>query len=237
MTQDQFEQAVRNYWTLRELQAAEQAATGQVDAGTRGEATGGGHFDPIVELLEQTFIEAGVPPASVRRSTGVELPGFYRPTKKWNLVVVDRGRLIAAIELKSQAGPSFGNNFNNRIEEALGSATDIWEAYEKNAFGDVRPWLGYLFLLEDSPRSTAPVRLPQNPLFPVDPVFHNTSYKDRYRILCKRLLHERLYDAVCFVTASKDLTAAVNQPDREFSFASFVAAIRGRTKYIEELPY
>lgn len=25
------------------------------------------------------------------------------------------GRLIAAIELKSQVGPSFGNNFNNRL--------------------------------------------------------------------------------------------------------------------------
>ncbi len=39
--------------------------------------------------------------------------------KKWDLLVVE-GCLIAAIEFKSQVG-SFGNNYNNRTEEALGS--------------------------------------------------------------------------------------------------------------------
>jgi hypothetical protein len=38
------------------------------------------------------------------------------------------------MEFKSQIGPSFGNNFNNRTEEALGSATDIWAAYREGAF-------------------------------------------------------------------------------------------------------
>ena len=55
---------------------------------------------------------------------------FYRPTKKWDLVVIDRGMLVAAVELKSQVGPSFGNNFNNRTEEAIGNAVDVWRAYE-----------------------------------------------------------------------------------------------------------
>jgi hypothetical protein len=27
--------------------------------------------------------------------------------------------------------PSFGNNFNNRSEEAIGSASDIWIAYRE----------------------------------------------------------------------------------------------------------
>jgi hypothetical protein len=39
-------------------------------------------------------------------------------------VVVHQRNLIAAIELKSQVGPSFSNNFNNRIEEALGSVAE-----------------------------------------------------------------------------------------------------------------
>ena len=62
----------------------------------------------------------------------MELPGFYRPTKKWDLVVVRDGRLCAAIEMKSQVGPSFGNNFNNRTEEAVGSSVDLWRAYQSS---------------------------------------------------------------------------------------------------------
>ena len=63
------------------------------------------------------------------RKKRLQLPGFFRPTKEWDLVVVKNGHLIAAIEAKSQVGPSFGNNFNNRTEEAMGSALDIWTAF------------------------------------------------------------------------------------------------------------
>ena len=51
------------------------------------------------------------------------LPGFFRPTKLWDLLVINQGKLIAAIEFKSQVGPSFGNNANNRCEEALGNGS------------------------------------------------------------------------------------------------------------------
>jgi hypothetical protein len=47
--------------------------------------------------------------------------------------VVADGRLLAGVEFKSQVG-SFGNNYNNRTEEAIGSATDIWAAYREGAF-------------------------------------------------------------------------------------------------------
>lgn len=47
---------------------------------------------------------------------------YFRPNKKWDLLVVDNNELVIAIEFKSQVGPSFGNNFNNRTEEAMGSA-------------------------------------------------------------------------------------------------------------------
>lgn len=42
--------------------------------------------------------------------------------------------MIAAVELKSQVGPSFGNNCNNRTEEAIGTAHDFWTAYREGAF-------------------------------------------------------------------------------------------------------
>jgi hypothetical protein len=232
--QQAFERAIRSYWDVRASQAAKQLESGKVDAGTRGQATGGAHLDAITQLLEDVFVAAGFPKSSIRRSSGIELPGYYRPTKKWDLVVIDQNRLVAAIELKSQVGPSFGNNFNNRIEEALGSATDVWEAYEKGTFGSVRPWLGYFFLLEETRKSTTPVRLAKS-VFPVDKIFENTSYKDRYRILCTRLVRERLYDAACFVTSSNDPDEPIHQPDPEVGFENFAAAIAGRAAYIQAL--
>jgi hypothetical protein len=49
-----------------------------------------------------------------------------------------------------QVDPFFGNNFNSRSEEAIGSATDIWVAYREGRFGKKpAPFLGYFFLLED----------------------------------------------------------------------------------------
>jgi len=58
----------------------------------------------------------GLAKAQVLRNGRVlTLPGFFRPTKLWDLLVLHEGRLVAALEFKSQVG-SFGNNFNNRDE-------------------------------------------------------------------------------------------------------------------------
>jgi len=226
--------AIRSSWTVRNNQAAKQIAAGIVDAGTRGTVTGGGHLDDLAILIEELFIENGFPPETIRRSNGVELPGFYRPTKKWDLVVIDDGILVAAIELKSQVGPSFGNNFNNRTEEAIGNAVDLRRAYEAGSIGRVPPWLGYVFMLEESPRSTASVRIAATP-FQADSAFSNMSYKERYRILCSRLVSDGLYDAACFVTSTKDPELPIHEPDPALSFNALRSAITARAAYIREL--
>lgn len=227
MDQGSFEVAVRRYWVVREGQAQKQRETGRVDAGLRGAVTGGAHMDAMAELMESIFIDAGFAPSSISRGSAIELPGYFRPEKKWDLVVVHGDALAAAIEFKSQVGPSFGNNYNNRTEEAIGNATDIWTAYREGRFGTVRPWLGYLFLLEEAPSSTRPVRVKQ-PFFEVDPIFIDASYKKRYEILCRRLVLERLYDAACFVSASADPSSPIYEPSSDLSFMAFARAIRAR---------
>lgn len=169
----------------------------------------------------------GPSPPEERSASSVELPGYCRPEKKWDLVVVDGDALAAAIEFKSQVGPSFGNNYNNRSEEAIGNAIDIWTAYREGRFGTVRPWLGYLFLLEEAAGSVRPVRVRQ-PFFEVDSVFIDASYKKRYEILCRRLVLERLYDAACFITASADPSSAIHEPAPDLTFMAFAKAIRAR---------
>src|SRR5437867_7599342 len=137
-------------------------------------------------------------------STSQRLPGFFRPTKEWDLLVVRDGELILALEAKSQVGPSFGNNFNNRTEEAMGSALDLWTAFRESAFGSaVRPWIGYMFLLENSPRSTAPVGV-KEPHFKVFPEFRNSSYAKRYELFCRRLVRERHYDCSAFLMSNPE---------------------------------
>jgi hypothetical protein len=51
-----------------------------------------------------------------------------------------RNTLVAAFELKALGGPSFGNNYNNRVEEALGSAVDLRRAALADLFPGEKPW-------------------------------------------------------------------------------------------------
>lgn len=222
--------AIQCFWEARERQQRRQVERGTIDAGSRGAVTGGTQMDALEALLADLLGEAGIPRLDVRARTALALPGYYRPEKKWDLVAVSEGRLVAAIELKSQVGPSFGNNFNNRAEEAIGSATDLWVAYREGRFGTApTPFLGYFFLLEDCPAVKTRVRN-YEPYFHVDPAFRETSYCQRYEILCRRLVRERLYSAACLVLATKAIAgsqAQVTQPAEDISFARFATALRG----------
>lgn len=108
--------------------------------------------------------------------------------------------LVAAIV---HDGGLFGNNFNNRVEEALGNATDLWTAYGEGVFKpSQKPWLGYFFMLEEHEKSVRPTqRINLNP-FKVDEAFQQLSYAKRYELVCERLVRERLYDAACFFTSN-----------------------------------
>ncbi|MCK5100207.1 MAG: restriction endonuclease, partial [Desulfobacteraceae bacterium] len=149
---DKVAEAVEHFWRIRLKQDKSQGSTsGKRDAGNRSAVTGGAQLDGFIHLLGSILEDAGLPNHTIFKKKTV-LPGYFRPTKNWDLVAVIDGELIASIEFKSHVGPSFGNNFNNRVEEALGSATDIWTAYREGAFKpSQKPWLGWLMLLEDAP--------------------------------------------------------------------------------------
>jgi hypothetical protein len=177
----------------------------------------------------------------VRTRTALELPGYFRATKKWDLIVVSEGHLVLAMEFKSQAGKSIGNNVNNRTEEAVGSAKDIWTAFREGRFGSSpTPFLGYFFLLEDRDNVKKPVGN-KEPYFPVDPMFRGeskeskkgvpryegVSYGKRYELLCRRLVLERLYNSACFIMATNSRTTQITQPAEDLKFRRLAAALRG----------
>jgi hypothetical protein len=115
---------------------------------------------------------------------------------------MNEGRLVAAVELKSQVG-SFGNNFNNRTEEAIGTAHDFWTAYREGAFGrHPRPFVGWMMMVEDAPESRSSVR-DASPHFQVLPEFQGASYLKRYDILCQKLVQEQLYTTASVLASSR----------------------------------
>jgi len=219
-----FHEAVQAFWDARDRQQQAQITAGRIDAGTRGAVTGGAQMGALEVLLTDVLVSAGLPRSDIRARTALELPGYYRPEKKWDLLVISAGRLVMAVEFKSQVGPSFGNNFNNRTEEAIGNAEDIWTAYREGRFGRHRaPLLGYFFLLEDCARVHAPIKVAE-PYFKVDPVFEGASYAKRYEVLCERLVLERKYTAACLTLATKASPTEVSFPVGTLSFRQFAAA-------------
>lgn len=197
-------QAVAHYWKTRMSQRARQLEKGRADQGLRSAVTGGAQMDGFIDLFTSLIVAAGIPEQFVFRKRAIELPGFFRPTKEWDLLVVRDKTLLAAIEAKSQVGPSFGNNFNNRTEEAMGSALDFWTAYRERAYLDSpQPFLGYFFMLEDCEASVRPVRV-QEPHFHVFPDFVGASYMRRYELFCRRLVLERHYTAAAFLSSTPE---------------------------------
>lgn len=113
--------AVKAFWGGRASAAQKQLVSGKVDQGSRGAVTGGKNMDGFIQIVTDLVHANGFSHAEIHLKRNVlTLPGYFRPTKLWDLLILNQGRLIAALEFKSQVGPSFGNNFNNRTEEAIG---------------------------------------------------------------------------------------------------------------------
>lgn len=222
--QERLRFAVIGYWTGRSGQAGKQADG--TDHGRRGEVTGGRHLRAYEKLFEELFRAAGFQEHEIRKGSRVDIPGYYRPTKQWDLLAIRGQRLCAALELKSQVGPSFGNNANNRTEEAIGNAQDVWLAYREGLLGTHQPWLGYFFFLEDAEGSTKPVSAGCS-TFKIDPIFERASYARRYEILCERLVLERNYNAAALVLAPRGEEGTFREPNEALSMRHFIKALWG----------
>lgn len=205
--------AVKHFWKSRSL------TKNNSQEGSRGSVIGGKNLVGFSNLIKTVAHFCGFKDECVIISgnKNLTIPGYFRPTKMWDSIVIYKGRLIAAFELKSQVG-SFGNNFNNRSEESIGSATDFWTAYREKIFeisnyskqlfekvekSDYKkPFLGYLMLLEECVDSTSNVKVEEEH-FKVFPHFKNASYAKRYQILCEKLVLDSLYSSACLIMSNK----------------------------------
>ncbi len=188
--------AIKSFWDTKQRQLASSG-----DSSNRGAVVGGRQLDAFANLLKIIAVEQGVPVECIYTSQAY-LPGYFRSSKDWDfLIIAPNKKLIAAVELKSQIG-SYGNNFNNRAEESIGSAVDFWTAFRENQFpGQTVPWIGYLTVVGKDEGSVNPVRNNESH-YPVLPEFKSASYLDRYRILCQKLILERHYSMAALICTS-----------------------------------
>lgn len=227
--------AVREFWSGRG------SATGNTQGGARDAVVGGKNMNGFVEVVRQVVAHCGLPDTALRtRKSQAVLPGYFRATKNWDVLVIHGNRLLGVFEFKSQVG-SFGNNFNNRSEEVIGSAADLWVAHYHGAYGpgphksrigvsehspallnrafatDPRPpFLAWLMLLEECNGSMTCVRCDE-PNFKVFEEFQEASYARRYQILCERLMERQLYSA-----AALELTPTNSDQHRSLSTSTSI---------------
>lgn len=222
--------AVKVFWRNRAAARKNQIESGKANQGERAGVTAGKNMDGFLALLLDVIRANGLAHAEIRRNRAVlTLPGYFRPTKLWDLLVIHKGQLIAAIELKSQVGPSFGNNFNNRTEEAIGTALDLWTAYREGAFGkQPRPFVGWMMMVEDAPGSRRPVR-DSSPHFPVFDDFKEASYLKRYDVLCQRLVQEQIYTTASVIASERNAvtTGKFSDLSSMTSLKTFITTLAG----------
>lgn len=223
-------EATMAFWGNREKARQKQIEAGKADQGERAGVTAGKNMDGFIALVIDLIDANGLAHAEIHQQRAVlTLPGYFRPTKLWDLLVINEGRLVAAVELKSQVGPSFGNNFNNRTEEAIGTAHDLWTAYREGAFGKhPRPFIGWMMMVEDAPESRRTVS-DRSPHFPVFKEFHGASYLKRYDILCQRLVQEQLYTTASVLASPRSAAATgdFSEMSELTSLKTFVTSFAG----------
>ncbi|MGW1277906.1 PaeR7I family type II restriction endonuclease [Streptomyces tsukubensis] len=231
MQSEVIQQAVEDFWSKRSKQRKSQKDGGKAG----GEARANGHIKGFENAVREIFLDCDIPAEGIRTGKPY-LPGYYRVRKQWDLVVLYKGVLVAALEFKSQVG-SVGKNFNNRFEEALGSATDLAAAQKKNGpFGAVPPWLGYVFVLEETDE-TEKLNRQSHALFDIDPAFKGISYTQRYQEMISRFVGENVYDIGWFITTQRAGNGNITykEPLPTATARTLQVAIEGRINLVKAM--
>jgi hypothetical protein len=207
---DKIAEAIKNFWRIREEKSTQSGKT----------------LDSFINILECVVRDNGLPDAEVLKGNKAVVPGYYRPRKGWDFVVINEGKLIAIIELKSIAS-SFGNNTNNRCEEAIGSSYDLQKALNEKVIPyEVKVFKGYLILIEDCPSTNRDVNIHNMRYFKpmsdfliepekLDEIYIKNkngeypyqvpgiSYIQRLNFMCNRFMHESIYSAASIITSPR----------------------------------
>lgn len=225
------ELALRDWVTVRGSQAAQSKANGRAQEGSRSSVTGGLHLAGVNRLVVDEIRAAGARDLVLHSSRGMTtLPGYYRASKAWDLVVTRGSQPVLAVEYKSMSG-SVGNNLNNRADEIFGMAEDARQA-ELHGLLPSRMRRAYVFVMGDTPQSTKPVG--RSSAFE-DPIFRGASYLERTAIMCRRMRDTGLFHMTWAVAVKED-PFSWYEPDPEVGWDRFAADLRAAFPHGELAP-
>lgn len=191
---EEYVQAALHGWvSVRSEQKSRSEAGGKAQQGNRAATTAGKHLQAVNALITGEIERIAGPGLEFRTNQAATLPGYYRATKSWDLLVVRDGEVLLAIEYKSMKG-SEGKNLNNRADEIFGMAEDARQA-EAHGLLPANMKRAYVFIMGITPKSTAPVKASTR-VGTVDPVFQDASYLDRAAIMCERMRETGLFNLV-----------------------------------------
>ena len=96
------------FWGNREKARQKQKEAGAADRGERSGVTAGKNMDGFIALVIDLVKANDLSHAAIHRKRALlTLPGYFRPTKLWDLLVLNEGRLIAAIQTQEPGRPVF----------------------------------------------------------------------------------------------------------------------------------
>jgi Restriction endonuclease XhoI len=225
-------EAVGLWISEKEAQAQKSRDGGNAQAGTRSQVTGGRHLRGVNQLIVDEIAATGATGLELRVDRRAVLAGWYRSSKAWDLLVLQRGTPILAVEYKSMSG-SVGNNLNNRADEVFGIAEDARQAEQH---GVLPPNLrrAYIYLLELTPATQVPVQTGK-PFGTPDTVFQGASYLDRVAIMCERVRDSGLYHLTWALGITRD-PVGFAEPCAAVGWDRFAADLRAGFAAGEAVP-
>lgn len=188
----------------------------------------GCHFASLTTRMAEDMAAVGYDPDGIHiDGLNTTLPGWFRPAKKWSIAAYEHSALIAGVKIRC-VSRDFGMSTDALAEEALGSASDVDYATHNHLLepNDLPPNFGYVLLIRKTDESSKVSKVAARSRYAFDSEFDETSYIDRFTVLGKRLLRERIYQAVWVAVVDLE-SRTVEEPDPLMTYDKFVAHLKG----------
>ena len=215
--------AALEHWVLKRREQMEKSqGGGRAQEGSRSAVTGGAHLDGLNAPVAAEIEATGASGLELRTNRRATLPGYYHPSKAWDLVVLQHGSPVLAMEYKSMKG-SESKNLNNRADEIFGMAEDLRQAGLNGQLpSNLRR--AYIFVMGLTPTSTARVGIPRS-LRGADPEFDERSYFERAVIMCRRMRESGLFH-MTWAVGVQETPFEWREPDEAVGWQRFASDLR-----------
>lgn len=193
------------------------------------------HLDGLMDAMIDDLVEGGINRSSIKkkptrpnpndRQPDTTVPGWFRPTKNWDIAIYHGDELMGLIELKTLT-KSVAKNVNNRIEESIGSPFDLSNAVLEGLLGHLvrRPVMGYVMVIPCNQETEKIKHYNESDnrasRFLVDEEYEGASIASIFAVSSRRLLQKGIYDAVWIVMQSDG--GEVTEPDDQLTYSRFI---------------